>query len=117
MNTIIVSAFTNEAASKAKGLLLKAKLDELISSGEKDISIDFSGITKFASPFFNNSLAALALVYGFSAINSIQVKNISDVGFNTYQTSINNAKTVSDNQEHAVEINQIIDNAPKRVSP
>lgn len=116
MNTIIVSSFTNEAASKAKGLLLKSQLDALINSGEKNISIDFSGITKFASPFFNNSLAALALIYGFSTINSIKIDNISDIGLSTYQTSMNNAKIVSDNQECVSEINQIIDVAPKKVA-
>lgn len=115
MNTIIISEFTDEAASKTKGLVLRTKLNDLISSGEKDISIDFSSITKFASPFFNNSLAALALIYGFSTINSIKISNISDIGLNTYQTSINNAKTVSTNRECATEINQIIDNAPKKV--
>lgn len=116
MNTIIVSSFTDEAASKTKGLLLKSQLNNLINSGEKDISIDFSGITKFASPFFNNSFAALALIYGFSTINSIKIDNISDIGLNTYQTSMNNAKMVSDNQECVAEINQIIDVAPKKVS-
>ena len=115
MNTIIVSKFTDEAASRAKGLLLKSQLDNLINSGEKDISIDFTGITKFASPFFNNSLAALALIYGFPIINSIKIDNISDIGLNTYQTSLNNAKMVSDNQECVTEINQIIDVAPKKV--
>ena len=115
MNTIIISEISKEAASRAKGILLKSQLEDMINNQEKNIVVDFSGITKFASPFFNNSFAALALIYGFPTISAIKLNNISDVGMSTYQTSMDNAKNVSDNKEHAVEINQIIDNAPKKV--
>ena len=116
MNTIIISEISNEAASKTKGLLLKEHLEPLLKSNTGNISVDFSTITRFASPFFNNSFAALALVYGFDAVHSIKLDNISDVGLATYQTSMENAKTVSEHPEHITEMNQIIDNTPKKVT-
>lgn len=115
MNTIKISNITNEAASKVKGILLRDQLEQQIEANEQEIYVDFSGITKFASPFFNNSFAALALIYGFHTIQSIQLINISEVGLETYKTSIDNAKIVSDNNECVAQINQIIDNAPKKV--
>lgn len=115
MNTIIISDFSNEAASKTKGLILKEQLENLLSSKEKNIIVDFNGITRFASPFFNNSFAALALIYGFDVTRAIQIKNISEVGRQTYQTSMDNAEMVSVHSEHLAEINQIIDNTPKKV--
>lgn len=116
MTTIVISDISNEAASRAKGILLKNQLEELIKHHEKEICVDFSGITRFASPFFNNSFAALALVYGFQTIYDIKINNISEVGRDTYQTSMDNAQNISDNNELVDEINQIIDNAPKKVS-
>ena len=115
MNTIIISSITNEAASKTKGLVLKEHLEKLLASSTDNIVVDFSGITRFASPFFNYSFAAVALVYGFDTIRSIQIENISPIGADTYQTSMENAEMVSQHPEHIVEINQIIDNTPKKV--
>ncbi len=116
MSTILISSFTNEAASKSKGMLLRDKLIEKLKLNEKNIVVDFTGITKFASPFFNNSFASLVLIYGPQVVTSIKLDNISQVGMDTYQTSINNAMNISDNKKHVVEINRIIDNAPKKVS-
>ncbi|MCI9059038.1 MAG: STAS-like domain-containing protein [Lachnospiraceae bacterium] len=117
MNTIIISTISNEAASKTKGLLLKERLDPLLSSKKHNIVVDFSGITRFASPFFNHSFAALALVYGFEQIRSIKIENISEVGQSTYQTSMENAEMVAQYDKQIEEINQIIDNTPKKVTP
>ena len=115
MNTIIVSNITNEAASKTKVLVLKEHLEKLLSSHANNIIVDFNGITRFASPFFNYSFAALALVYGFDTIRAIQIKNISPVGSDTFQTSIENAEMVSQHPENITQINNIIDNTPKKV--
>lgn len=115
MNTIIISDITNEAASKTKGLVLKEHLEKLLASNADNIIVDFNGITRFASPFFNYSFAALALVYGFDTIHAIQIRNLSQVGSETYKTSMENAEMVSRHPEHIQEINQIIDNTPKKV--
>lgn len=50
MVTIKLSSFTNEAASKSKGSLLRKMLEEPLKNGDV-ISVDFGGIKRFASPF------------------------------------------------------------------
>ena len=60
MTRINMLEFTDEAASMAKGKEFKDVLEPLLKQGE-EIVIDFSGISRFASPFFNNSFSALLL--------------------------------------------------------
>ncbi len=115
MNTIIISEFSNEAASKTKGLILKDRIEHLLSLKADGITVDFEGITRFASPFFNNSFSALALIYGFDVIRAIHLKGIDDIGLMTYNTSLDNAEMISTHPEHINEINQIIENTPKKV--
>ena len=114
MEVIKIQDFSKEAASQTKG----EKLNELIEpflQENKNLAVDFTGITRFASPFFNNSFAKLALIYGFDKINSIQKINISEIGLLTYQTSINNALLLSEKPEYSEKINRIINkNVPKK---
>jgi len=52
--------YIKEAATKQSGEWLRAKLEECISSGNNDsVTIDFDGIDKFSSQFFNNSFYSL----------------------------------------------------------
>ena len=113
MKTIQLTSFTAEAASKAKGLLLREQLEVLISNGE-EISVDFNGIARFASPFFNNSFASLALAYGFEIIKKIQLLNITETGLHTYETSLDNAQLISENPQFSDEIDRIVNNTPKK---
>lgn len=113
MNIIKISTFSNEAASKAKGEVLKSLIEQLLCSSN-EITIDFSNINRFASPFFNNSFASLALSHGFDAIKNIHLINISETGLNTYKTSIDNAKSISQSPEYTSKIDQIINNTPKK---
>lgn len=94
MNIIKIVTFSKEAASKDKGIILETLLEPYLINGEI-ICVDFSGITYFATPFFNNSFAKLALIYGFDAVFSIQIKNISKVGYECYQSSMENARSIS----------------------
>ncbi len=114
MVTIKLSTFTTEAASKAKGTILKTMLVEALGTGEK-IVVDFSGIKRFASPFFNNSFATLGLIYGFDLLDKIERINITSTGDNTYETSVENAKLIYQNPEFSSEIDEIINNVPKKV--
>lgn len=109
---ITINAFSNEAASKKNGLVLKEKLEENIGQIDS-LCIDFNNITRFASPFFNNSFAALALKYGFDTISKIKLDNISPVGLDTYETSMENAQMLSSNPAFAKEVNEIIQETPK----
>lgn len=113
MKTIQLAAFTNEAASKSKGELLKRTLEVFLQEGD-DITVDFNGIKRFASPFFNNSFASLALVYGFERIRKIQLLNITETGQHTYETSLENALLIYENPQFSDEIDRIVNNTPKK---
>lgn len=95
---IQLKSFTNDAASRTKGLQLKTKLEHAIKK-ERNISVDFDGIDKFASPFFNNSFSALGIQYGFEIIEKIELLNISDNGKLVFDSSIENAKFLTDHND------------------
>ena len=114
MLVIKISDFSQEAASKTKGIQLREKLEPLIKNGEK-FCVDFEGITRFASPFFNNSFASLALVYGFEAIENIETRNLSEIGKLALHTSMENAQLLFENPQFTEKINSIInENLPKK---
>ena len=114
MKTIKIQDFSKEAASQTKGEILN-KLMEPFLQQNKNFAVDFTGITRFAYPFFNNSFAKSALIYGFDKINSIQKLNISETGLLTYQTSIDNAYLLFEKPEYSEKINIIINkNLPKK---
>lgn len=95
---IQLKSFTNDAASRTKGLQLKTKLEHAIKE-ERNISVDFDGIDKFASPFCNNSFSALGIQYGFEIIEKIELLNISDNGKLVFDSSIENAKFLTDHND------------------
>ena len=114
MEKIILKEITKEAASQSSGEKLLNIIEPLIKNNTK-FCIDFDGLTRFASPFFNNSFAKLALMYGFESIDSIKLLNLSEVGTNTYNTSIENAKLLSNDPKYATKIETIINtNIPKK---
>ena len=69
-NQVILKEITHEAASMAMGKKLKAVLEPFVSRNE-EVVVDFESISRFASPFFNNSFSALAIQYGFGAIQKV----------------------------------------------
>lgn len=114
MTNIKISDFSQEAASKTKGLELRAQMEPLLKEGAS-FSVDFDGITRFASPFFNNSFASLALIYGFDVIRGISKLNLSETGTLAFTTSIENAQLLSTNPNYTKKINDIINqNLPKK---
>ena len=80
---IQLKSFTKDAASRTKGLQLKTKLEHAIKE-ERNISVDFDGLDKFASPFFNNSFSALGIQYGFGTIEKIELLYIFNPGQTEY---------------------------------
>lgn len=95
---IQLKSFTKDAASRIKGLQLKTKLEHAIKE-ERNISVDFDGIDKFASPFFNNSFSALGIQYGFGTIEKIELLNISDNGKLVFDSSMENAKFLTNHKD------------------
>ena len=53
---IRICSFSKEGASKTKGLVLKEKLEKGIIQHER-ITVDFTGVDCYASPFFNNIIS------------------------------------------------------------
>ena len=114
MRTITINAFSKEAATEKNGRILKELIEKELNKNT-DITVDFKNIKRFASPFFNNSFAALSLKYGFDKIELIRLINLSEVGRLAYETSIDNAKLLYANPEYSKEITSIINtNLPKK---
>ena len=114
MYTIKISDFSKQAASKMAGEQFASLMEPLIEKHEK-FCVDFDGITRFASPFFNYSFAKLALKYGFDNIKNIDIRNISDTGREAYDASFDNAMLLSKNPEYSSKISTIINsNVPKK---
>jgi hypothetical protein len=113
MAIIRISDFSKEAASRTRGLLLKERLEEALGQSEP-IVVDFSGINRFASPFFNNSFAVLAYKFGFPAVEAISLENISETGRQTYESSMENAKDIYQDKEMSERIMEIVGNTPKK---
>lgn len=107
---IQLKSFTKDAASRTKGLQLKTKLEHAIKE-ERNISVDFDGIDKFASPFFNNSFSALGIQYGFGTIEKIELLNISDNGKLVFDSSMENAKFLTNHKDQKKEIEDITNSA------
>lgn len=115
MLNIKISDFSQEAASQTKGLQLRMIMESYLNKGTP-FTVDFDGISRFASPFFNNSFAGLALIYGFDTIENISIVNLSEIGTLAYNTSMENARLLSNNPDFIEKINDIINtNLPKKV--
>lgn len=113
MITIKLKEFITEAASMGRGIEFKKVLEKSIIENEK-VVVDFDGITRFASPFFNNSFSSLAIQYGFECVENIELINISEIGHDTYVSSLENAKLLYNNPEYREEIDDIVNAAPKK---
>lgn len=90
MYLMLKELFGNAASAKT-GRALREILERAIDNGEK-VEIDFSGVHRYAGPFFNNSLAALVVERGSSVLELISTENLSPVGEQVLKDSIENAK-------------------------
>lgn len=94
METIIIKEITHSALSETSGLLLRNKLEAIISKlNDNDILIlDFTDIRLFGSSFFNSSIGFLVKKYGKEFVTQrIKLSNISDLGQKTYDRCYDNA--------------------------
>lgn len=95
MKEIKMIDISTDAASKNSAELLRKIIKENIT--ENLIVIDFSGITRFTTTFFNNSIGRLGCTYGEFIIDKVQCVNMSIVGKESYDSVINNTKILLDN--------------------
>lgn len=82
---ILPSAFSNEQAE-----LLKGKINEVLEDNK--IVLDFSGITKFTTLFFNFSTGYFINLLGKEKYDSkFEIQNLNELGESTYIHSYNNS--------------------------
>lgn len=111
MKTIIVNEFIKSAFSQEKALLLRKKIEECFSNDDK-IVLDFSGITKFTTLFFNFSTGYIISAFGPDKYNEkISLINLSPLGQSTYESSYKNAaEKYKPNKEIEKKILEVIKN-------
>lgn len=91
MISIRVSDFLSSAFSNEQAELLKQKISEYIDKEDK-IVLDFSGITKFTTLFFNFSTGFFINTLGKEKYdNQFDIENLNDLGESTYIHSYNNS--------------------------
>lgn len=104
VNDFLPSAFSNEQAE-----LLKSKVSDVLK--EDKIVLDFSGITKFTTLFFNFSTGYFINLLGKEEYDSkFDIQNLNELGESTYIHSYNNSvrDELSGSDEMQAEILKII---------
>lgn len=85
VNDFLQSAFSNEQAE-----LLREKIDGVINDDK--IILDFTGITKFTTLFFNFSTGYFVNQLGKKAYDAkFDIQNLNKLGESTYIHSYNNS--------------------------
>jgi hypothetical protein len=94
MQTINARDITVMALTETDGLKLRAAIEETLKKDEA-VTLDFSGISLFATMFFNASIGHLIMTLSPKKCDElIHVVNISDLGMETYIHSFENAKAI-----------------------
>lgn len=110
MNKIKVMDFIPNAFSSEQALILKRKIEEALKE-EEEIQIDFTGINKYTTLFFNFSTGYFINKLGRKEYDSrIKVKNLTQLGESTYQNSYDNAVRDKIRSDIADEIMNILNN-------
>ena len=114
MADILLSDIAKDAATRTSGMKLKELLMEMIGK-KSEITVDFTGINRYTSTFFNNSFATMYMAFGSECMEKIKTVNLSEVGQLIYNTSMNNAKFLLNNPEYKDKIADIVSRTPKTV--
>lgn len=95
------------AMTEDAGLALRKKMQEALDNGNQ-VVLDFDGIELFATPFFNSSVGYFVLQYSPDKFGErIQVKNLSELGNQTYEHSYQNAVSVFENRTDTTRVGKI----------
>ena len=79
------------AFSKSQAEILRSVIQEKIDA-EKDVELDFTGITRFTASFFNFSTGYFIIVLGVEEYDRrIYLTGLSEFGEDVYRSSYNNA--------------------------
>ena len=94
MATIKISDLTSFALTEKDGITLREVMQSHFEKDEK-IALDFSGVSLFASMFFNASIGYFILKYSPEvALEKIDLINISPLGEETFEHSKVNATEI-----------------------
>lgn len=106
MKRIKVSDIVSNAFSSEQAALLKEEMKKHLDNKEK-IVLDFTGIDKYTTLFFNFSTGYFIGKMGKENYDKLVVlENLSNLGQSTYQNSYTNA--IRDDFENATIENEII---------
>lgn len=111
MKIIKVSDYIASAFSQEKALILREIIKNNLEEND-EIVLDFSGIFKFTTLFFNFSTGYYISLLGPNVYDKkISLINLCDLGKSTYVSSYNNAVTKNDSSKEMQEkITEIITN-------
>lgn len=91
---IIIKDFTTTALSEDAGILLRQHISDFLDK-DQIIELDFEGISLFSTTFFNASIGFFVLQMGPDKCKRLfKLVNISDLGQDTYDHSLENAEIV-----------------------
>ncbi|WP_310602609.1 STAS-like domain-containing protein [Anaerosporobacter sp.] len=91
MKTILVKDLFSSAFSESKAVILREEIQKMLSQ-EDSVVLDFTGITKYTTLFFNFSTGFFVSILGPEEYDrKIQVRGLSDLGESTYRSSYENA--------------------------
>lgn len=94
MKTVIVREYASMALTEKDGLKLRAAIENLLKT-ERIISLDFSGISLFATMFFNASIGHLVMqLTPEECEDRVRISNISELGLETYRHTLGNARDI-----------------------
>jgi hypothetical protein len=94
MKTILVRDYADMALTERDGMKLRAAIERLLQN-EPAVLLDFSGISLFATMFFNASIGHLVMQLSPTVCaGRILITNISDLGRETYQHTFENARDI-----------------------
>lgn len=110
MNKIMVNELTQMAMTESAGMMLRKEIENLLKT-EKKVVIDFSGISLFATMFFNASIGHFVMTLSPEMCRNIfELINLSELGMETYTHSFENAEEIYNNKNKQSVIGEITQN-------
>lgn len=110
MNKIIVNKLAKMAMTESAGLELRKEIENFIKTEER-IVIDFTGISLFATMFFNASIGHFVMILSPEKCKKLfDLVNLTELGMETYEHSFENAETMYYHKNEQSVIGEITQN-------
>ena len=96
MALIKIQEICSIAMTEEQGMQVSRAMAPFMENDEP-VTLDFSDLSLFATMFFNASIGYYVLQKGFEyCIQNIKLINLSNLGLETYEHSLSNAKEISE---------------------